>query len=85
LSGRAAETLCLERIPGQGRSALCDVAATQANGGDIQQLVTQAFLERSFEADIALQNSGGRAHRHPDGRDHDRKPRSSCCRSRTPW
>ncbi|NBC50020.1 MAG: hypothetical protein GVY22_19045 [Gammaproteobacteria bacterium] len=57
--GRAEEALCLERIPGQGRSALCDVAATQANGGDIQQLVTQAFLERSFEADIALQNAGG--------------------------
>lgn len=57
--GRSEETLCLERVPGQGRSALCEVEATQANGGDIQQLVTEAFLQRSFEADIALQNAGG--------------------------
>lgn len=57
--GVVGEDLCLERIPGQGRSAICDPKATQANGGDIQQLVTQAFLARSFEADIALQNAGG--------------------------
>ncbi len=57
--GTATEDLCLERIPGQGRSAICDVADTAVNGGDIQQLVTDAFLARSFEADIAIQNSGG--------------------------
>lgn len=57
--GTISEDLCLERIPGQGRSAICDVAATQANGGDIQQLVTEAFLQRSFDADVALQNAGG--------------------------
>lgn len=57
--GVATEDLCLERIPGQGRSALCDVRATQANGGDIQQLVTEAYLLRSFEADVAIQNAGG--------------------------
>ena len=57
--GTAASDLCLERIPGQGRSQLCDVADTAVNGGDIQQLVTNAFLARSFEADIAIQNSGG--------------------------
>ena len=57
--GEATEDLCLERIPGQGRSQICDVADTAVNGGDIQQLVTDAFLARSFEADIAIQNSGG--------------------------
>ncbi len=57
--GRLEETLCLERVPGQGRSSLCPVEATQANGGDTQQLVTDAFLQRSFEADIAMQNAGG--------------------------
>ena len=57
--GEATEDLCLERIPGQGRSQLCDVADTAVNGGDIQQLVTDAFLARAFEADIAIQNSGG--------------------------
>jgi 5'-nucleotidase len=57
--GTNADDLCLERIPGQGRSEICDVADTAANGGDIQQLVTEAFLVRSFESDIALQNAGG--------------------------
>lgn len=57
--GRVEEDLCLERVPGQGPSAMCDVAATRANGWDIQQLVTEAYLQRSFEADIALQNAGG--------------------------
>lgn len=53
------DDLCLERIPGQGRSQLCDVVATASHGGDIQQLVSHAFWSRSFLADIALQNSGG--------------------------
>ncbi len=57
--GSAPEDLCLERIPGQGRSNLCDVADTAVMGGDIQQLVTEAFRVRSFESDIAIQNSGG--------------------------
>ena len=57
--GEAVVDLCLERIPGQGRSQICDVADTAVNGGDIQQLVTDAFLARAFEADIAIQNSGG--------------------------
>ena len=57
--GVASEDLCLERIPGQGRSQICDVSETAAHGGDIQQLVAFAFLNRSFRADIALQNSGG--------------------------
>ncbi len=57
--GTVTEDLCLERIPGQGRSALCDVSETAQNGGDIQQAVTAGFLARSFEADIALQNAGG--------------------------
>lgn len=57
--GVVAEDLCLERIPGQGRSVICDVEDTAANGGDIQQLVAEAFNARSFEADIAIQNAGG--------------------------
>ncbi len=57
--GNVPEDLCLERIPGQGRSTLCDVADTAVMGGDIQQLVTEAFRVRSFESDISIQNSGG--------------------------
>ncbi len=58
--GTAAEDLCLERIPGQGRSTIpgCD-ELTATTGGMIQQLVTDAFRAQSFEADIALQNAGG--------------------------
>ena len=57
--GEATEDLCLERIPGEGRSAFCDVSDTAVNGGDIQQLVTEAFRVRAFESDFALQNAGG--------------------------
>lgn len=58
--GTVTEDLCLERIPGQGRSSIegC-TELTAVNGGDIQQLVAEAFRARSFEADIALQNAGG--------------------------
>ncbi len=58
--GRAATDLCLERIPGQGRSTIdgC-LEKTATTGGEVQQLVVDGFLARSFEADIAFQNSGG--------------------------
>lgn len=57
--GHVTEPLCLERMPGQGQSSLCARAATATHGGDLPQLVTRAYLARSFTADIALQNSGG--------------------------
>ena len=49
--GTVTEDLCLERIPGQGRSNICDVEDTAVNGGDIQQLVAEAFRSRSFTSD----------------------------------
>jgi 5'-nucleotidase len=71
-AGQSADNLCLRRVPGVGaksdttRSSLGDVCNKDANviahGGNIQQLVTQAFLAQgqSFGgADIALQNGGG--------------------------
>lgn len=65
--GTTAEPICLNRLPGDTRSAgICttdQIAASGAradvNGGFMQQIVTDAFLARSFEADIALQNAGG--------------------------
>ncbi|MFW2384018.1 MAG: NAD nucleotidase [Acidimicrobiales bacterium] len=57
--GTVTEDLCLERIPGQGRSTICDVSDTAQRGGDIQQLVAEAFRARSFESDISIQNAGG--------------------------
>jgi 5'-nucleotidase / UDP-sugar diphosphatase len=70
VAGRATENLCLRRVPGTKRditrSALGDAcnrdARVNANGGDIQQLVAQVFLERGRAfggADISLQNAGG--------------------------
>lgn len=72
LVGKSSENLCLRRVPGMGaksdvtRSSLGDVcnkdSGVVARGGDIQQLVAQAFLlqGQSFGgADIALQNAGG--------------------------
>ncbi len=57
--GTAGQDLCLERIPGQGKSAICDAASTLPHGGDIQMLVAHAFREMSLRSDIAIQNAGG--------------------------
>lgn len=72
LVGQSANNLCLRRVPGVGpksdttRSSLGDVCNKDpgviARGGDIQQLVAQAFLLQGQTfggADIALQNGGG--------------------------
>ncbi|RNE89701.1 bifunctional UDP-sugar hydrolase/5'-nucleotidase [Marichromatium sp. AB31] len=56
--GEVSEDLCFERIPGEGQSARCDRRATQLHGGDIQQLVAQAYLARGAHADVALLNAG---------------------------
>lgn len=63
----ATEPLCSNRLPGDLRSAgICSpnqVAASGArsdvNGGFIQQIVADAFLDSAQEADIAIQNGGG--------------------------
>lgn len=57
--GTAEADLCFERIPGQGRSAICDVTETQSNGSDISNIVAKAFREMSITSDIAIQNGGG--------------------------
>jgi|GEM_PF-124455 len=57
--GKVAETLCLERIPGQGYSKSCDAASVRAHGSDISNLVAKAFLAQSLRADISIQNAGG--------------------------
>lgn len=58
--GSASQDLCLERIPGQGRSTLdgCN-DRTRSNGSDISNVVAKAFLEMSNTSDIAIQNAGG--------------------------
>lgn len=67
--GAAATNLCLRRVPGTKRDITrskfsdCNTGTfTSTHGGDMQQIVAQAFLEqgRSFGGvDIALQNAGG--------------------------
>lgn len=67
--GTAATNLCLRRVPGTKRDvtrskfADCNTGSfTSTHGGDMQQIVAQAFLEqgRTFGGvDIALQNAGG--------------------------
>ena len=66
----AQDNLCLRRVPGPSkdtsRSSLGDIC-NQADfihqhGGDVQQLVAEAFLQqgkRYFNADISIQNGGG--------------------------
>lgn len=53
------EDLCFERFPGQGRSQICDVAASYNMGGSVCNIVAQAFLSVTMTAEIALQNAGG--------------------------
>ncbi|BFM51374.1 NAD nucleotidase [Marinomonas sp. THO17] len=57
--GQSATTLCLERIPGQGRSKLCDRSMTASHGADISNIVAKAFRDMSKTSDIAIQNGGG--------------------------
>lgn len=70
VAGKATDNLCLRRVPGVKRDAtrsslgdLCNMDPNViAHGGDIQQLVTEAFLaqgRRFGGADIALLNGGG--------------------------
>ena len=54
-----AENLCFERIPGQGRSKLCDVSETAKMGSDISNLVAHAFRDMAKASQIAIQNGGG--------------------------
>ncbi len=69
-AGATNDNLCLRRVPGAKRdttrSSLGDAcnqnAHVIAHGGDIQQLVAEAYLEQGKRfggADIALQNAGG--------------------------
>lgn len=57
--GTSVDRLCHERIPGQGRSTLCDVTDTQSKGSDIANIVALAFKTMSKTSDIAIQNGGG--------------------------
>lgn len=57
--GTVSENLCLERIPGQGKSKLCDVSQTSLYGSDISNLVSHAFRDMARTSDIAIQNAGG--------------------------
>lgn len=57
--GNAKDRLCLERIPGQGKSKLCDASETAAHGSDIATLVAHVFRRASKTSDIAIQNAGG--------------------------
>ncbi len=64
LIGKASESLCLVRMPGEttNRSASvagCDKANVLARGSDAAQVVAEAFLHGSKTSQIALQNSGG--------------------------
>lgn len=64
------DNLCLRRVPGSirdiSRSVLGDIcnknSQVNAHGGDIQQIIAEAFLQQGknfFNADISFQNGGG--------------------------
>jgi 5'-nucleotidase len=53
------EDLCLERIPGEGRSKVCSVSTTSQSGSHITPVVAKAFLKAIRTSDAAIQNAGG--------------------------
>jgi 5'-nucleotidase/UDP-sugar diphosphatase len=53
------EDICYDRIPGQGRSLICPKESTAEMGGAACNLVAQAFLDQTPQADLAIQNGGG--------------------------
>lgn len=70
VAASTADNLCLRRVPGSkrdaSRSSLGDVCnkneRVNAHGGDMQQIVAEAFLQQGkafFGADLSLQNGGG--------------------------
>jgi hypothetical protein len=52
------ETVCMERVPGEGWTTLCTSNDTVAQGGGVCNLVAQAFLDQVPTADVAIQNAG---------------------------
>ncbi|MEW9150538.1 5'-nucleotidase C-terminal domain-containing protein [Acinetobacter indicus] len=67
---QATDNLCLRRVPGTqrdtSRSSLGDICNQNphviAHGGDIQQMIAEAFLQQGkvyFDADLSFQNGGG--------------------------
>lgn len=57
--GTATEDLCLARIPGRAYGDASCLGEDPLRGGDIPNLVAQAFLFQSKDADVAIQNAGG--------------------------
>lgn len=57
--GTATEDLCLARIPGVPYADAACQGEDPVRGGDIPNIVAQAFLYLSRGADVAIQNSGG--------------------------
>ena len=58
--GTATHDLCLERIPGEGRSNIYGCKEkTQSQGSDITMIVAKAIYEAAGDADMAIQNAGG--------------------------
>jgi hypothetical protein len=51
------ETICMEQVPGDGWSSVCEAEASVKQGGGVGNLVAQAFLDQVENADIAFQSS----------------------------
>ena len=63
------ENLCLERIPGQGRSNINGCRKlTYRHGSDITAIIAKAFWLTVSDADVAIQNSGGARVDFPKGK-----------------
>ena len=67
--GFTEENLCLERVPGQGRSNINGCRKqTYRHGSDITAIIAKAFWLTVSDADVAIQNSGGARVDFPKGK-----------------
>lgn len=51
------ETICMEQVPGDGWSSVCEAGASAKQGGGVCNLVAQAYLDQVINADIAFQSA----------------------------
>jgi hypothetical protein len=50
--------ICMEQVPGEGKSLICTDQDTSQRGGAVCNLVAKAMLEQFPEAHFAIQNAG---------------------------
>ena len=65
--GKAADDICLARVPGVPEDVSCFNTRTRDYGSDMGAIVAKAFLESDRQSHVAIQNAGGIRSSFPQG------------------